>query len=174
MIQKSVVSDQLVYWSDTNEEQISYISSAKAKNSFRQASPSRCCSTRLLDRALQTLWQARVQMCAWSWSWSQVLPVRQPDRSQTPDGLCSPEVPRTGRRVPCEFPQDKAALGRNMCDQPRASTPQRAIVGESHGILRVRCNDNMFSRHRGDRHCLCQYARSNSASRFWRTLYQGG
>jgi hypothetical protein len=172
MTQKNVLSDQLLYWSD-NEEQISHISSAKAKNSFRQTPSSRCCSPRLPDRALQTLWQARVQMCAWSWSWSQVLPVRQPGRRQTADGLRSPEVPRAGRRVPCEFSQDKAALGRNMYDQPGASTPQGAIVDDGHGI-RDRRNDNIFSRHRGDRHSLCQYARSNSASRFWRTLCRGG
>lgn len=173
MIEQNVISDQYRNWSDNYEKQISRISSEKAKNSFGQAPSSRCCSPRLLDRALQALWQTWVQMCTWSWSWPQALPVRQPGRGQTADGLCAAEVPRAGQRVSYKFPQDKTAPGRNMCDQPRASTPQGAIVNAWHRT-RGRRNKSVFSLHRGDRHSLCQYARSGSASRFWRTLYQGG
>src|SRR5947209_11544698 len=70
-----VESDQLYTWSDKNEEERTCcqlettLSGSPAPTASTQGDPAR-----LADRALQTLWQARVQVRRWSRSWTQVLP----------------------------------------------------------------------------------------------------
>src|SRR5437773_11841603 len=72
----TVESDQLYTWSDTNEEKRARCRLEKTPSSSRApTAPTQGDLTRLADRALQTLWQARVQMRRWSRPWPQVLSV---------------------------------------------------------------------------------------------------
>ena len=171
---KNVISDHPFNWSDINARQDNSISSPEAKDSYKQTPSSRCYSQGFPDQALQTLWKARMQMCWWPWTWSQVLPVRQPARQHTANGLCSSEIPGTSRRVCRKFSQDKTAFGENMLDQPGTSSPPRTAIGVLHGTFRSRHDDSLLCRHWRDRHPRCQHARSKCASRIRRFFFNGG
>ncbi len=174
MINKNVISDHSLNWSDINARQNNSISSPEAKDSYKQTPSSRCYSPGFPDQALQTLRKARMQMCWWPWAWSQVLPVRQSTRQHTPNGLYSAELPGTSRRVYRKFSQNKTAPGRNMLDQPGTSSPPRTAIGVLHGTFRSQHDNSLLCRHWRDRHPRCQHARSNSASRIRRFLFKGG
>jgi len=174
MIYKKVISDHLNNWSDINGKQINLISSQEAKDPHRQTSASRCYSSRFFDQTLQTLWKARMQVCRWSWAWSQVLPFGEPARKDTTNGLYSAEIPGTDRRICREFPKDKTAFGGNKLDQPRTSSPPRTAIGVLHGTSESQHDDGQLGRHCRNRPSRCQYARSNSASRAQRFFFKGG
>lgn len=174
MLNKNVLSDHLLYWSDINAKQINRISSPEAKDSYKQAAASRCYSSRFLDQALQTLWQARLQVCERPRSWSQVLPVCKPTWRQTANGLHPPELPGASRRVCSKFSQDKTAFGRNLRNQPGTAPSEGTTVDALPGSLHSRHGDTVFCRPHGAVHSSCQYARVGSTSRIWRILAKGG
>ena len=85
-----VESDQLYTWSDINEEERACCQPEKAPSSPpTSTAPAQGDPARLVDRALQTLWQARVQVRRRPWSWTQVLPFGELSRLAAADGLCS-------------------------------------------------------------------------------------
>src|SRR6476620_11715886 len=97
-------SDQLYTWSDENGRRArcqleKTPPSADAPTASAQGDPAR-----LAHRALQTLWQARVQMRRWSRPWSQVLFVGEPPGHAATNGLCAARVSRTVRRVRRQLP----------------------------------------------------------------------
>src|ERR1700740_670650 len=67
-----VQSDQLYTWSELNEDQAHRLEKTPS-SSFAPTAPTQSDPARLVDRALQTLWQARVQMRRRSRSWPPVL-----------------------------------------------------------------------------------------------------
>ena len=88
----TVESDQLYTWSDTNEEKRARCRLEKTPSSPRApTAPTQGDLTRLADRALQTLWQARVQMRRWSRPWPQVLSVGELPGLAAANGLCAQE-----------------------------------------------------------------------------------
>ena len=77
MPKNRVQSDQLYNWSDFYGTRHNESSPAKTKNTPSQASSFAGHSARFADRAIQALWQARMQMCGGTRPWPQVLPVHQ-------------------------------------------------------------------------------------------------
>lgn len=171
---KNVLSDHLLYWSDINEKQIKCVSSPETKDSCKQAAASRCYSSRFLDQALQTVWQARLQVCTRPRSWSQVLPVCQPTWRQTANGLRPPGLPGASRRVCSKFSQDKRAFGENLRNQPGTAPSEGTPVDVLPGSLHRRHGDNHFRQPDGTVYSSCQYARVGSTSRLRQFFAKGG
>src|ERR1700722_9377097 len=120
-----LVSDQLLAWSDENIE-TDHRRLAKASPSApAPIAPTQSCPPWFSHRALQTLWQARLQMRPGPRSWSQVLPVGELSRPAPANGLYPARVVCAGERVPSQLPPRSPDPGGDLRDQPRAPRPSR-------------------------------------------------
>jgi hypothetical protein len=154
-----VISDQFNKWSDIDERQIHRCNSQKKKNTFAKTTSSRFHSQRILNRALQALRQAGLQVCAIAGSWTQILFVRQQVRPKARDGLRASELPRKGQRISGQLPQDKNDPARALRDQPRAITTARKALARAPPCLRGLRDGYGLVRCPTDSHCFGQYAR---------------
>ena len=127
-----VLSDQLLKWSDENSE-TDHRRLAKAPPSApAPIAPAQSCPARFSHRALQTLWQAWMQMRPRPRSWPQVLPVGELSRSASTNGLRPARVVCAGERVPGQLPPRSPGPGGDLRDQPRAPTPSREALKDRH------------------------------------------
>jgi hypothetical protein len=125
-------SDQLLAWSDENIE-TDHCRLAKAPPSApAPTAPAQSCPARFSHRALQTLWQARLQVRPGPRSWSQVLSVGELSRPAPANGLRPARVVCAGERVPGQLPPRPPSLGGDLRDQPRAPTPSREALRDRH------------------------------------------
>jgi hypothetical protein len=141
MYSPPVESDQLYTWSD----------SCARENLLRFAKtpPISCAATApthrdppwLAHRALQTLWQARLQVCQWSGARPQVLPLGKLSGLSTSHGLCAARVLRSDHRIPGQLPTNPRDLRGDLRDQLRTTTASR-------GTLRNRDGRCTFCAHR--------------------------
>src|SRR5579862_7844113 len=91
-------SDQLLAWSDEYIETDRRL--AKAPPSApAPIAPTQGCPPWFPHRALQTLWQARMQVRPRPRSWPQILSVGELSRPAPANGLCPASVLRAGERV---------------------------------------------------------------------------
>src|ERR1700729_2076034 len=87
-----VRSDQLYTWSDKNEKRACCHPEKTPSSSLAPTAPAQGDPARLADRALQTLWQARMQVRRWSGPRTQVLPFGELSGLAAADGLCAAGV----------------------------------------------------------------------------------
>ena len=158
-----LLSDQLLTWSDEDIE-ADHCRLAKAPPSApAPIAPAQSRSSGFPHRALQTLWQARMQMCRRSRSWSQVLSLGELSRPAPTNGLRPARVLRAGERVPGQLPPRPPDLRGDLRDQPRAPTPSREALKDRHERSAVSppCTDRSGTGRRAPR----QYARKLARSR---------
>src|SRR5574341_659816 len=127
-----VQSDQLYTWSDTNEKRAccrleTTSPSPRASTASSQGDPAR-----LTDRALQTLWQAEVQMHRGSRPLPQVLSVGEPPGPAATNGLCAAGISCSDCRVRRQLPPSPRDLGSNLRDQPRTAAPPGGALNGRH------------------------------------------
>src|SRR6266567_7917625 len=128
-----VESDQLYTWSDKNEEERARCYLEKTPPGPRApTTPTQDDSARLADRALQTLWQAGMQVRRWSRSWTQVLPFGELPGIATANGLCAARVSRSDRRVRRQLPSSPRDLRSDLRDQPRTAAPPGGALKGHH------------------------------------------
>src|SRR5579859_4374761 len=128
-----VQSDQLYTWSDTNEEQRACRHLEKTPSSPRApTAPTQGDPTRLADRALQTLWQARVQMRRRSRPWSQVLSVGELPGLAAANGLCAAGISRSDCRIRRQLSPSPQDLRGDLRDQPRTTAPPGGVLNRGH------------------------------------------
>jgi|SRR5271157_192671 len=167
-----LVSDQLLTWSDENTE-ASHGRLAKAPPSApAPAAPAPSRPPWFPHRALQTLWQARMQVRPRPRSWAQVLSLGELSRPAPANGLRPARVLRAGERVPGQLPPRPPDLGGDLRDQPRAPTPSREALKDRHERSAVRppCTDRSGSGRRAPR----QYARQLARPRPQLDRHRGG
>src|ERR1700694_5359742 len=128
-----VESDQLYTWSDNNEEERACCQLEKTPPSpAAPVAPAQGDPARLADRALQTLWQAGVQMRRRSRPWTQVLPFGELPGPAAANGLCAARVSRSDRRVRRQLPPSPRDLRSDLRDQPRTAAPPGGGVNGRH------------------------------------------
>ena len=156
-----LASDQLLAWSDENTE-ADHRRLAKAPPSApAPIAPTQSCPPWFPHRALQTLWQARLQMRRRPRSWSQILSVGELSRPAPANGLRPARVLRAGERVPGQLPPLPPDLGGDLRDQPRAPTPSREALRDRHERSAVipPCTDRSGTGRRAPRQYARQLAR---------------
>src|ERR1039457_2357909 len=154
-------SDQLFAWSDENPK-ADHRSLAKTPPSApAPAASAQRDPARFPHRALQTMWQARMQMCRRPRSWPQILSVGKLSRPAPANGLCPARVLRAGERVPGQLPPRPPDLGEDLRDQPRAPTPSREALKDRHERSAVipPCTDRSGTGRRAPRQYARQLAR---------------
>ena len=127
-----LVSDQLLAWSDENSETDHRRLAQAPPSAPAPIAPAQSCPARFPHRALQTLWQARMQVRQGPRSWAQVLSVGELSRPASADGLRPARVLRTGERVSGQLPPRPPGFGGDLRNQPRAPTPSREAVRDRH------------------------------------------
>ena len=154
-------SDQLLTWSDENTEANHGRLAKTPPSAPAPTTPAQSCPPGFPHRALQTLWQARMQMRPRPRSWPQILPVGELSRLAPANGLRPARVLRAGERVPGQLPPRPPDLGGDLRDQPRAPTPSREALKDRHERSAVRppCTDRSGSGRRAPRQYACQLAR---------------
>ena len=129
-----LLSDHVYDWSARSIQQV-ILGIAQAPTEFvARAAAIGCDLARLADRALQTLWQARLQMRRRPRSWPQVLPVGELSRPAAANGLCaagSLTLQTTRVRWPITTAPAQS-LGGDLRDQPRAPAPPRGALRARH------------------------------------------
>ncbi len=124
----NLLSDQYGYWSDLFTGTIAPHSPEPTQNPPAPAAALVCPHSRLAHRALQTLRQTRMQMCSGTRTWTQVLPLRQPTRSNAGDGLCSAGGSRLGRSIPRELSFSPRDSRSDLQYQSRTAPSQGASI----------------------------------------------
>lgn len=124
-----LLSDQLNTWSDIHERAFDHSAQTQAQAAAAQTAPAGGGTTRLSDRALQTLRQTRLQVCQWSGTWAEVLFVGQPNRCTSGDGLRSPAHAGPSNAVPCQLPHHPRHTRSTVRNQPGVDAPTRAVLG---------------------------------------------
>src|SRR5713101_6110730 len=128
-----VESDQLYTWSDINEEKRACYRLEKTPSSPRApTTPTQGDPAWLADRALQTLWQARVQMRRRPRPWPQVLSVGEPPGLASANGLCAAGISRSDRRVRRQLSPRPRDLRGDLRDQPRVTAPPGGALNRRH------------------------------------------
>jgi len=156
-----LVSDHLLTWSDENIE-ADHSRLAKAPPSApAPIAPAQSCPSWFPPGALQTLWQARLQMRPRPRSWPQVLSLGELSRSAPANGLRPARVLRAGERVPGQLPPRSPDLGGDLRDQPRAPTPSREALKDRHerSAAIPPCTDRSGTGRRAPRQYARQLAR---------------
>ena len=151
-------SDQLYTWSDGNTNKIDRRLAQTPSSAAPPTAAARCHPAWLSHRALQTLRQARMQVCRWPWSWSKVLSFGELPGPAAANGLCAAGVLRADYRVAGQLSASSRALRTDLRDQSRTLTSPRGALNNpyEHRTLRP-------SRPAGYRVGRCaprQYARS--------------
>src|ERR1700736_1881945 len=120
-----LMSDQLYTWSDRDAKENCC---RPAKTTPGAAAPTAAIggdSARLADRALQTLWQAGMQMRQRSRSWAQVLSVGELSGLAATNGLRAARGLRPDQGVSGQLSASPRALGGDLRDQSRTAAPPR-------------------------------------------------
>jgi hypothetical protein len=152
-----LLSDQLLTWSDENSE-TDHRRLAKAPPSApAPAASAQGCPPWFPHRALQTLWQARLQMRPRPRSWPQVLSFGELSRPAPANGLRPARVLRAGERVAGQLPPRSPDLGGDLRDQPRAPATSPEALKDRHERSAV--NPPRTDRSGTGRHAPRQYAR---------------
>ena len=167
-----LVSDQFLTWSDENRK-TDHRRLAKAPPSApAPAAFAQSCPPWLPHRALQTLWQARLQVRRRPRSWSQILSVGELSRPAPANGLCPARVLRAGERVAGQLPPRSPDPGGDLRDQPRAPATSREALRDRHERSAVipPCTDRSGTGRRAPR----QYARQLARPRPQLDGHRGG
>jgi hypothetical protein len=133
-----ILSDQLFTWSDEHTN--------RASCSATQTPPCPCASdaarsiypARLFNREIQAMRQARMQMCRWARTWTQVLSFGELSGPSAADGLRAPRGLWASFGVSRELSSDARDSGRDLRDQPRVVAPARGTLTRQYGPLASR------------------------------------
>jgi len=167
-----LVSGQFLTWSDENIE-TDHRRLAKAPPSApAPIAPTQSCPPWFPHRALQALWQARMQMRSRPRSWPQILSVGKLSRPAPANGLRPARVLRAGEQVPGQLPPRPPDLGGDLRDQPRAPAPPRGALKHRHERSAV--NPPRTDRSGTGRRAPRQYARQLARPRPQLNRRRGG
>ena len=127
-----IQSDQLYTWSDEYPERAYRRFTKTPQRACASTAPAPSRPARLPHRALQTVWQAGLQMRRRPRPWSQVLSVGKLPGLAAANGLRTAGVLRANGGVPRQLPPSPRDSGGHLRDQPRTTAPSRASLKGRH------------------------------------------
>jgi len=128
------ISDQFNNWSDNEETKCDKFAPPSRESPSSASIHEAGSFAGLVDRALQEVWQAGLQVRARSGSWSEVLSVGEHSRRSSGDDLRAAGLRRSGEGLSCEPCGSSRAVGGNLRNQSRAHETSRAILVNRYGL----------------------------------------
>src|SRR5918994_2051886 len=128
MYLRRLQSDQLYTWSDRDGNPIQCRIAKAPQRSPAPTASAESDPPRLPDRALQTMWQAGMQMRRRPRPWPQVLSFDQLPGLAAANGLRAPGVIRAHGGVPGQLPPNPRDFRGDLRDQPRIAAPTRGAL----------------------------------------------
>src|ERR1700757_3429128 len=125
-------SDQLYTWSDESTERATGRLAKTPQGSSAPTAPAPIHPAWLLDRALQAMRQARMQVRRRTWPWPQVLSVGKLPGLAAANGLRATRGVRANRGVPGQLSPSPRDLRGDLRDQPRTAAPSRSALKNRH------------------------------------------
>ena len=143
-----LLSDHVYDWSDTTIEQILICVAQAQAIVAAQIAALGCGAARLIDRALQALRQAGLQVRRGPRPRTQVLPVGEFSRGAAADGLRAAGKSRGDSRARRQLPRSPHDARRGLRDQPRAVAAPRGAVraGGERNVAAAHPIDRRFRR----------------------------
>ena len=124
-----IISGQLINCSDEVAHAVHLFSSNPKKFPAQTGLLSRSApAPRFAHRALHPMRKARVQVRGRPRTRTQILPLRQLSRSQTPARLYPSAVPQGCPQIPGQLPETQGFTGTNLRYQPRTSAKKGGTV----------------------------------------------
>ena len=123
-----IESDQLYTWSDENRKRACCRIEKTSAEASASVAPAQVNPARLADRALQTLWQAGLQMCRRSRPRPEVLSFGEPSGLAAANGLCAARVSCPDCRVRRQLPSSPRNPRSGLRDQPRTVAPPGGVL----------------------------------------------
>ena len=130
-----LLSDQLVTWSDEHTETIRRRATKTPQRSCASTPPAEIDPARLPHPAIQTMWEAGLQVRRRARTWPQVLSISELSRPATADGLRAAGGLCADDGVSRELSPKPRDSGNDLRDQPRAAAPPRGAVRRRHGRI---------------------------------------
>ena len=134
----ALLSDQLYTWSDGYSERTRIRTAKAPQRSCPPTASAEINSARLPDRTIQTLWQARMQVCRRSRAWPEVLSVGKLSRPAAANGLRATGYLRPNSGISCQLSPEPRDSGNDLRDQSGTSAPRGAIERHHERVIR-RC-----------------------------------
>ena len=131
MSMRELLSDQLYIWSDTDERGTRFCPQKAPQTLTAETSTPGVGPARLAHRALQALWQTRVQVRRGARTRSQVLSLGELPGPSTPNGLRSAGRLRRDPRARRQLSSHSRDPRRDLRDQPRTAAPSRGALRDS-------------------------------------------
>lgn len=131
MSMRELLSDQLYIWSDQDERGTRFRTQTTPQALAAQTASPGVGPARLAHRAIQALWQARLQVRAGSRTRPQVLPVRELPGPSASNGLRSAGRLRRDPRARRQLSSHSRDPRRDLRDQPRTAAPSRGALRDS-------------------------------------------
>ena len=145
-----LLSDHVYNWSAKLLKKILLCVTPAPAGAAAKTSTIGCGTARLADRALQALWQVRMQMCGGPRPRPEVLPVGEFSRRAAADGLRAAERPGDDPYARGQLSRGTRGARGDLRDQPRTVTAPR-------GALRAGGERSVAAAHPTDR-CFCRCA----------------
>lgn len=113
------LSDQLYNWSDNNDKRSDKNASTPRQSHTKTSFNAARVFTWVAYRAVQEMWQSRLQVCQWAGTWSQILFIDKYCGITSRDDLCTPRVCTAGSSIPGQSNGSPQTLGRDLRNQLR-------------------------------------------------------
>ncbi len=134
-----LVSDQLYTWSDEHTKRTRCRPPKAPQRSCASTAAAQIDLARLAHRALQAVWQARMQMRRRSRTRTQVLSVGKLSRPAAANGLRAAGGLWANSGVSRQLSPEPRDSGDDLRDQPRIAAPSRGALSRPHERVAGRC-----------------------------------
>jgi hypothetical protein len=127
-----LISDQLYTWSDGSTKRTRRRTAETPQHPGASTPPAQIDSARFPHRAIQTMWQAWMQMCRRCRTWPQVLSVGELSWPAAANGLCAAGGLWANSGVYRQLSPESRDSGDDLRDQPRIAAPSRGALKRHH------------------------------------------
>src|SRR5271166_3668272 len=128
----ALISDQLYTWSDEYPERTRCHTAETPQRSCASTAPPQIDPAWFPHRALQTMWQAGMQMRRRPRTWPQILSVGELSRAAAANGLRAAGGLWANGGVPRQLSSCPRDSGDDLRDQPRTAAPSRGALTRHH------------------------------------------
>ena len=136
------ISDQLYNWSEKNGKSIDKFAPASRESHSTASSNEAGIFKGVVDRAIQEVWEAWLQMRERSGAWAEILSLGKHAQKSSGDDLRAAGLCRSSPELSFESSRSSRAVGGDLRNQPRTVEESREVLESSHEFGVSQCLGN--------------------------------